>query len=174
MLFRSDALDAYGKTKSLGEVNSAMMHHLRCSIIGPESKNHLSLLDWFLRQPHNSSVNGYINHQWNGVTTLQFAKVCHGVIKNDINLPHIQHLIASGSVSKAEMLQNFARAFDREDIVVTPTDTKTIVDRTLATTNDSLNRQLWAAAGYPHPPSVPEMISELAEFNYRFSQEIHK
>ena len=30
-----DALDVYGKTKSLGEVNSAAVHHLRCSIIGP-------------------------------------------------------------------------------------------------------------------------------------------
>ena len=78
---KHDALDVYGKTKSLGEVGSPNMHHLRVSIIGPEPLKHVSLMDWFLKQAPGSSITGYTNHQWNGITTLHFARLCHGVIQ---------------------------------------------------------------------------------------------
>ena len=74
-----DALDVYGKTKSLGEVHSPMVHHLRCSIIGPELQHHMSLLDWFLGQPEGASLQGFVNHRWNGVTTLHFARLCRAI-----------------------------------------------------------------------------------------------
>jgi dTDP-4-dehydrorhamnose reductase len=167
-----DPLDVYGKTKSLGEVFSTNVHHLRCSIIGPELKGHISLMDWFLGQPPNSRVNGYTNHRWNGVTTLHFAKVCHGVIKHSLKMPHIQHVIPTGTISKAELLQCFAREYGRGDITINPGKANVVVDRTLATTNNSLNRQLWEAAGYTEPPSVSQMVAELAKFDYRFSQEM--
>ena len=70
-----DALDVYGKTKSLGEVHAPHVHHLRTSIIGPEPAHFVSLLEWFRRQPRGATVNGFVNHHWNGVTTLQFARV---------------------------------------------------------------------------------------------------
>lgn len=166
-----DPLDVYGKTKSLGEVYSPNVYHLRCSIIGPEPKGHVSLLDWFLGQPSNSGVGGYTNHQWNGVTTLHFAKVCQGIIKQGLDLPHVQHLIPAGIVSKAELLQCFSREYQRQDITITPTEAKVVIDRTLTTVNESLNGQLWSAAGYAKPPSVPEMVAELAKFDYHFCQE---
>jgi dTDP-4-dehydrorhamnose reductase len=169
-----DPLDVYGKTKSLGEVYSASVHHLRCSIIGPEPKGYVSLLDWFLGQASNSGVGGYTNHQWNGMTTLHFAKVCQGIMKHEIALPHVQHVIPAGAVSKAELLRCFGREYQRQDITITPTEAKTVIDRTLATLNDSLNQQLWATAGYAKPPTPAEMVGELARFRYRFAREIHK
>ncbi|MBF0529741.1 MAG: sugar nucleotide-binding protein, partial [Deltaproteobacteria bacterium] len=57
-----DPVDVYGKTKSLGEVCSKQVHHLRCSIVGPEPKADTSLLGWFLGQPSGSRNNGYTNH----------------------------------------------------------------------------------------------------------------
>ena len=54
-----DAEDIYGKTKSLGEVYSHNFLNLRCSIIGPEKKGYLSLLEWFLHQPKNAEIKGY-------------------------------------------------------------------------------------------------------------------
>jgi dTDP-4-dehydrorhamnose reductase len=167
-----DALDVYGKTKSLGEVFSTNVYHLRCSIIGPEPKGHVSLLDWFLQQPRNSRVNGYVNHRWNGMTTLHFAKVCQGIIKHVPDLPHILHVIPTGTISKAELLQSFGHGYKRGDIAITPIEANEVINRTLATINSSLNRQLWKAAGYAKPPSVPEMITELAEFDYRLSLEV--
>ena len=165
-----DPLDVYGKTKSLGEVYSPRVNHLRCSIIGPEPKGHVSLLDWFLGQPRNGDVDGYTNHHWNGVTTLHFAKLCHGAIRERFELPHVQHVIPAGALSKAELLRCLAKAYRREDITITPKEAKTVIDRTLATLDDSLNRQLWAAAGYSQPPSVREMVAELAGYDYRFCE----
>ncbi len=167
-----DPLDVYGKTKSLGEVYSPHIYHLRCSIIGPEPKGHVSLMDWFLKQPRSSGVSGYTNHQWNGVTTLHFARVCQGVIKNNLKLPHVHHLIPAGTISKAQLLECFRLEYERQDVTITPTEAKVVIDRTLATINESLNRQLWSAAGYAKPPSVSEMVAELAQFEHHFSQEM--
>jgi dTDP-4-dehydrorhamnose reductase len=161
---KHDALDAYGKTKSLGEVASANVWHLRCSIIGPERKAHVSLLDWFLGQKQGATVNGYTNHRWNGITTLHFAKLCRGVMTRDITLPHLQHVIPDGDITKCDLLRCFAKHFGREDVSIEPAEAGLVIDRTLGTAYQALNRQLWAPAGYCRPPSVPEMVAELAAY----------
>jgi dTDP-4-dehydrorhamnose reductase len=166
-----DSIDVYGKTKSLGEVYSTHVHHIRCSIIGPEPQSHISLMNWFLNQQHGGSVPGYTNHQWNGITTLHFAKICHGIMKKDIKLPHVQHLIPANVISKVALLRSFAHEYHREDVTINPVEAGEIVDRTLTTLNSSLNKQLWEAAGYNELPSVQQMVAELARFNYRFSLE---
>lgn len=165
---KHDALDVYGKTKSLGEVYSDKMHHLRCSIIGPEPKNHVSLLDWFLCQPSNSTVSGYVNHKWNGVTTLHFARLCQGIITQGLDVTHMQHVVPRGMVSKAQLLGYFARDYRREDITITEAEAEVVIDRTLVTSDDTLNRKVWLAAGYSEPPTVDEMVAELAAFDFGF------
>jgi dTDP-4-dehydrorhamnose reductase len=112
-------------------------------------------------------VSGYTNHQWNGITTLHFARICQGIIKQDLDLPHVQHVVPSGIISKFELLQCFARLYDRPDIAITPTNAQAIIDRTLSTTNKPLNQLIWRAAGYSDPPSVQQMVEELARFDYR-------
>jgi dTDP-4-dehydrorhamnose reductase len=166
---KHDALDVYGKTKSLGEAYSDRVHHLRCSIIGPEPKRHDSLLDWFLNQPNKSTVSGYLNHRWNGVTTLHFARLCHGFVTQGLRLTHVQHVVPENMVSKAELLGFFAREFQRKDITISPSQADVVIDRTLSTCNDALNRDLWSSAGYTEPPSVERMVAELAAFDYRFA-----
>lgn len=168
-----DALDVYGKTKSIGEVYADHVHHLRCSIIGPEAKSPKSLLEWFLGQSAGASVNGFTNHRWNGVTTLHFAKLCAGIIKRELDLPHLQHVIPTADLTKCEMLKNFSSCYGRADIVVKPAEAATIIDRTLATNDERVNRKLWEAAGYETPPSVPQMIRELAAFDYRMKEKVN-
>src|SRR4030065_518975 len=46
----TDAVDLYGKTKALGEVNYPHTVTLRTSIIGRELKARLGLIEWFLSQ----------------------------------------------------------------------------------------------------------------------------
>jgi dTDP-4-dehydrorhamnose reductase len=162
-----DALDVYGKTKSLGETYLPSVRHLRCSIIGPEPKDFKFLIEWFRRQPRGAQVNGFVNHRWNGVTTLHFARLCLGVIRERIDLPHLQHVLPSGDVTKAEMLHDFARAFDRGDIAVRQVEAKSVIDRTLSTCDASRNAALWRAAGYELPPTVGEMIAELGQYDNR-------
>ena len=163
-----DPLDVYGKTKSLGEVFSPNFFNLRCSIIGPERRGHLSLLDWFTGQKPNAILNGYVNHSWNGVTTLHFAKLLSGIIRANLTLPHLQHIVPDDRVSKHELLHVFARFFKRDDIEIRPMKATNEVDRTLGTMNGSLNLRLWEAAGYSSPPTVSDMFQELAAYPYPF------
>ncbi len=165
-----DALDVYGKTKSLGESFQDNVHHLRCSIIGPEPKDFKFLIEWFRRQAQRATVKGFVNHQWNGVTTLTFARLCEGIIARDLALPHLQHVVPSGSMTKASMLHAFAAAFRRPDIQIEDVEAGTIVDRTLGTMDPDMNRRLWEAAGYSSPPSVADMIRELGAFDYRAAE----
>lgn len=161
-----DALDVYGKTKSLGEVFKNHIYHLRCSIIGPELRSHKSLLGWFLSQPAGAEVNGFTNHRWNGITSLHFARLCQGIIKNGIAISHIQHVVPRNSVSKAELLKSFAKEFNRQDIIVKDIEAPTIIDRTLSTYNTKLNQKIWRAAGYDTIPTIQKMIKELAQYGF--------
>jgi dTDP-4-dehydrorhamnose reductase len=164
---KHDALDVYGKTKSLGECYLPNAYNLRCSIIGPEPKRNVFLLEWFRRQARNAQVNGFTNHRWNGVTTLQFARICSGVIKHSLALPHVQHVIPEDTISKADMLRCFAREYKRDDVRIMPVEAGTAINRVLSTENPGLNVKLWQSAGYPSPPSVPEMVAEMARFDFR-------
>lgn len=163
-----DPLDVYGKTKSLGEARSDSMFHLRCSVIGPEVKNHVSLLDWFLRRPSGAKITGFTNHRWNGVTTFHFARICEGIIKSDVKLPHLHHIIPGGEITKAEILEELARKYDRGDIKIARGEAANVIDRTLCSRNESLNRSIWEAAGFRQPPSIPAMIAEMSGFDFRF------
>lgn len=151
-----DATDVYGQTKSLGE--APHIKNLRCSIIGPEVKSHTSLLDWFLNQ---KEANGFTNHLWNGVTTYHFAKIVQGVIREGIELPQLQHIVPADKVTKAELLRIIAKAYGKK-IKVTDVEAPEAIDRTLDTHNKAKNRTLWKAAGYDKPPTIEQMINELA------------
>jgi len=157
-----DPLDVYGKTKSLGEVPSSSFHNLRCSIVGPEPQRRLSLLDWFLSQGQNAEINGFTNNKWNGITTLHFAKLCAGIIERDLTLRNLHHIVPNGTVTKYELLKIFARYFGRGDLRITPKEATEAIDRTLDTLDHSFNLTLWQTAGYSHPPTISEMVSELA------------
>jgi dTDP-4-dehydrorhamnose reductase len=158
-----DAIDVYGKSKSLGEVCAPGMHHLRCSIIGRELKDHRSLLDWFLGHPQGARIQGFSNHLWNGVTTLHFARICLGVIREGIVLPHLCHVVPEDVLPKGDLLKVFRQAFGREDLQVDLHPAPQAVDRSLATSDTALNHRLWASAGYSAPPTLAGMVTELAE-----------
>jgi dTDP-4-dehydrorhamnose reductase len=163
-----DALDVYGKTKSLGEVRRNGIHHLRCSIIGPEPKEYKFFAEWLKRQPRQAQVNGFINHQWNGVTTLQYAKIVKGIVQNHLQLNHLQHIVPGDEMSKADMLKALAQAFRREDILIKETEAAQVIDRTLRTRKPERNQSLWQAAGYDYPPTVSEMITEMTDYQVQW------
>lgn len=150
-----DCQDVYGKTKSLGEVFESHYYHLRCSIIGPEVQGHYSLLDWLLKHQQGAHINGFINHRWNGITTLQFARICLGIITNRrFSLSHVQHVVPADSISKADLLRLIAKEYKRDDLTVRNVQAPFSIDRTLSTHNTALNRKLWQMAGYDNPPTM--------------------
>lgn len=157
-----DCNDLYGLSKVSGEHESKSIMTIRCSIIGHEVKSSVSLMDWFLSQPASTSVNGYYNHIWNGVTTLTFARVIHGIISKNTYSPGTIHLVPKDQVSKFELLQILAETFGRRDIEINEFEAEIAVNRTLATNFPHKNEQLWLNAGYTEVPSIVELIQEYA------------
>jgi dTDP-4-dehydrorhamnose reductase len=160
-----DCNDLYGLSKVSGENESKSMMTIRCSIIGHEVKSSVSLMDWFLSQPASTSVNGYSNHIWNGVTTLTFARVIHGIISKNTYSPGTIHLVPKDQVSKFELLQILAETFGRGDIKINEFEAEIGVNRTLATNFPQKNEELWLNAGYTEVPSIVELIQEYAEWS---------
>jgi dTDP-4-dehydrorhamnose reductase len=152
----------YGKTKSLGEVSAENVLNLRCSIVGPELGRPISLLGWALSSPAAAELTGYTQHRWNGITTLHFAKICAAVI-DGAGVPSRQHVVPADSVTKAELLELMLAAFGRTDVAVRHAPGPGApVDRTLTTRDPAANERLWRAAGYTRPPTIGEMLGELA------------
>jgi dTDP-4-dehydrorhamnose reductase len=158
-----DAADVYGKTKIVGEIFDSSKYLLRSSIVGPEPGQGKSLLNWFLSQNHQT-VNGFIDHKWNGITTLNFAKIVHGMIKSSKFINNLQHITPQDEVSKYDLLLYFNKYF-QSNVTIVSVDSNNPVNRTLATINPELNQQLWNMAGYRSVPTIEENIKELAESN---------
>lgn len=141
-----DALDEYGKSKSLGEPDNCMV--LRTSIIGPETFHNRSLVSWFLKQ---TECQGYINHFWNGITTKEYGKVCEWIIVNDLYTTGKFHIF-SDVVSKYQMLMALKQKY-MTSTIIHPYVADVSINRTLATTEE-LNEQLQIQ-------SFQEMINEM-------------
>ena len=156
-----DANDIYGKTKIGGETEHADKYILRGSIVGPESGDGKSLLNWFLSQSSNK-VNGFSDHMWNGITTLNFAKIVDGMIKNNNFNIHTQHVVPKDEVSKYDLLIYFKKYFD-VDVIIEKSNSSNSVNRSLKTNNQDENIKLWKDAGYSSVPSIEENIKELSE-----------
>lgn len=168
--FESDVHDAahvYGRSKSLGEVESSAVTHLRCSIVGPELATHSSLLAWFRSQPFGDRIQGFTDHHWNGITTLHFARLCSGLILSNVSSAGRHHILPSDSTTKADLLLEFGLAYGREDIEIDRIDSGNPVDMTLATESIGFNQEAWSTAGYDEPPSIRNMLQDLAKWEQK-------
>ncbi len=104
-----DCLDDYGKTKSLGENPNLTI--IRTSIIGEELFNKVSLLEW-AKSKKATSVHGYINHLWNGVTCLELAKVIKTINLQNDYWQGVKHFFSKNTVSKNELLQQISDVYN--------------------------------------------------------------
>ena len=131
------ALDAYGKTKSLGESPDAMV--LRTSIVGPELHHFVGLLEW-ARGQKSRPVNGWANHLWNGVTTKELARCIADILADRLYECGTFHLLSPTTHSKHEMLQLFDKRYAL-GLAISAVEASQPIDRTLAT-NRALNGRL--------------------------------
>jgi dTDP-4-dehydrorhamnose reductase len=159
-----DPNDVYGLTKTIGEQSLSEAMLIRCSIIGREIMSSVSLLEWVLKQPHGAKINGFTNHLWNGVTTLQFSEIVSGVIKSDSFKKGRIHLVPSDVVSKNKLIRMIANDFGREDIEICDFVAENAINRSLVTVEPARNLQMWQASGYNRVPSIQEMVSKYAEW----------
>ena len=133
-----DCLDFYGKSKSLGEPTNCMV--LRTSIIGEEIAHNVSFIEW-AKSNKGKKVMGYSDHFWNGITTLQYAKICKKIISLNLYNKDKFHIFSPDDVSKLNLLRMINRKYHL-NLNISSFETGDRIDRTLRTKknlNDILN-----------------------------------
>ena len=145
-----DALDYYGKTKGLGEINSKSSLTIRSSMIGPELYNKTELFEWIINNKEKE-INGFSRVMYSGVTTVYMAKLVADLIDNHKNLSGIYN-VASKPISKFELLHLINDNFDLGLII---NDDKTVIS------NKTLNASKIEKEIGLQPPSWDELIFEL-------------
>jgi dTDP-4-dehydrorhamnose reductase len=98
----SDTL--YGRSKALGEIDDDKNLTFRMSIVGPDcNKDGVGLFNWFMRQ--ETSVTGYTNVVWTGVSTIVLARALESALAQ--GLTGVYHLVNGEAISKYNLLRLF-------------------------------------------------------------------
>jgi dTDP-4-dehydrorhamnose reductase len=147
-------MNAYGNSKSLGEVSNSKDITFRMSIIGTEIKDSgTGLLHWFLNRS-DEEVPGWDNAWWNGITTLQLAK-CIEIYINNPTISGIYHLVNNNNkINKYDLLVKFNKIFNAEKSIVRTQGPKP-VNKILIDTRKEIDFQI---------PNYDTMITELKNF----------
>ncbi len=123
-----DTNDIYGLTKNAGEPMNCMT--LRTSIIGEERDQSRSLIEW-ARSQQGKNVNGFVNHFWNGLTTVHLAEIIEKILDQDLYIEGIYHLYSPNSVSKKELLEILDEVYELH-LSVKIAEAPLFCDRTLS------------------------------------------
>lgn len=123
-----DAEDLYGMSKNAGDTAESMV--LRTSIIGEERGQARSLLEW-ARSQAGKEVNGFVNHRWNGVTTVHLGELVQAIQERGLYRKGIFHVYSPQVVTKAELLELVSGAYDLR-LTVKPVEAKDFCDRSLS------------------------------------------
>jgi dTDP-4-dehydrorhamnose reductase len=148
----SDAVDLYGRTKYLGEVDYPHAVTLRTSIIGHELHSAHGLINWFLAQ--QDTIKGYTRAVFSGLPTVEFARViCETVIpRRDM---HGVYNVSAEAISKYDLLQLVSKVYGTA--ISISADSTVVIDRSLDSTRF---REL---TGYT-PPAWPELVRAMHQF----------
>ena len=92
---------SYGVTKLNGEIPLQAMV-LRTSVIGPQIKG---IYGFYTRARLGSIKEGYVNHYWNGITTLQLSKTIAWIIAQDLYKLGIYHIHSPNTMSKCDLVK---------------------------------------------------------------------
>lgn len=141
-----DANDLYGISKNMGDTDLCMT--FRVSIIGEELNNKRSLVEW-IKVNKDKEINGFVNHRWNGITTVYLAQIIETTLLKGAYKPGIYHVFSSKPVSKFKLLKMVSKIYGL-DCKIMKTKAPEKVDRSLASVkpfcskvvNKSLNRQV--------------------------------
>jgi dTDP-4-dehydrorhamnose reductase len=145
-----DVSDIYGVSKAMGESEKAT--NIRVSIIGEEYGQARSLVEW-IKGSKDKTVNGFIDHLWNGITCLEWAKLVENMIQTDDFWKGTVHAYSPKAVTKAELVQMVSDIYDL-NIKVNATHSNKSCDRTLSSVKLNLIKK-----------PLSEQIKEMKEFS---------
>lgn len=147
-----DAVDVYGRTKLLGEVDYPYALTLRTSIIGHELIGNHSLINWFLSQ--HGSVRGFSRAVFSGLPTVEIARIIDKHVLPRPDLFGLYHLSAE-PIDKFTLLKLVAEAYGKA--VDVEEDPSLIIDRSLDST------RFRTATGF-QPDDWPTLIRRMRDF----------
>ena len=106
--------DHYGISKALAEEIHACI--IRVSIIGEDPNKKRSLIEW-VKSNKNGIVDGYIDHHWNGITCLEYAKFIEQIIEEKIEfwigVKNVQSFYKGEfSISKYQLVKDISDLFN--------------------------------------------------------------
>ncbi len=148
-----DVSDMYGMSKALGEAPNCTI--IRTSIIGEEVTQKRSLIEW-IKSSANTTVFGFTNHLWNGMTCLEFAKICKQIIDTNNFWNGTRHL-HSNTLNKKELVELVSKIYEL-NVTVTPKEAPTFCDRTLSTIYPDILASF-------NIPTIEEQIKEMKDFS---------
>lgn len=144
-----DAIDLYGRSKLLGEVDQPHVVTLRTSIIGRELGTAHGLVDWFLSQ--SGVVRGFTQAIFSGLTTDELARVIGLYVIPNAELRGVWQ-VSGAPISKHDLLVLVRDIYDK-DTEIRP-DSSVVLDRSLDSTR-------FRAFTHYQPPNWPEMIRRM-------------
>lgn len=131
-----DAEDLYAISKREHPTNTMI---LRTSFVGEEVREDpRGLLQWVLSASPGTTIPGYTNCMWNGVTCLQLAKAIQCIIDNDTYKHGLYHIHSNQDVSKHDLCKMIRDIYEL-NITIEPVEAssisgstiKQVLDRTL-------------------------------------------
>jgi dTDP-4-dehydrorhamnose reductase len=152
-----DVHDVYGMSKALGEPKNCTV--IRTSIIGEEVNQGRSLIEW-VKSEKNKTVNGFTNHFWNGVTCLEFAKICRKMIDQNLFWAGTKHL-HSNTLNKKELVELISSSFNL-NVTVIEKQTENNCDRSMTTIYEDIVKF-----------EIPTLKTQLNELK-TFSEKLYK
>ena len=145
-----DAIDLYGRSKLLGEVEYGRHLKLRTSIIGHQLGKSLSLVDWFMSQ--HGAVKGFRKAIFSGLPTIYVAEFLKDYVLGK-ELSGLYHLSVD-PIDKNTLLQLINDVYKTGSEINSCDDL--VIDRSL--NSDALR----AITGF-NPPSWPQLIKKMRE-----------
>ena len=149
----SDAIDFYGKTKALGEINDETAITIRTSTIGHEFNTKFGLLEWFLMQKEN--CQGFNKALFSGLTNIELSKVIANVIIPNQSLTGIYNC-GGNTIDKYSLLKICKEIYKKKINININKDF--IINRTL---NSSV---FYSKTGYV-PPEWGVQIEQMYKLN---------
>lgn len=148
-----DAVDLYGRSKLMGEVDYDNAVTLRTSIVGPEwAGGAQGLVGWFLAQ--QGRVRGFTQAVFSGLPTIELARVIHRHVLPRPELRGTWH-VSTAPINKHDLLALVKAEWGR-DTVIQP-DATLVIDRSLDSS------RFRAATGY-NPAPWPQLVAEMKAF----------
>lgn len=139
----------YDRSKALGELEDDKNITMRNSIVGPDmNPSGIGLLNWFMKQ--NTTIYGFAQVMWTGLTTLQLAKAMEVAAKERAH--GLYNMVYNEAINKYDLLKLFNH-YLRDDTMTILQSDKVVVDKSLKRTRFEF--------GYI-VPDYESMVAELA------------